>query len=129
MAPVKELIQQHIGSGPILKALIRKMGCIPIIDRNLPLDSRRVGPTHGEAVAGMVACLLQGICAWYRMDQCAVEDPVLQTLFPPYAAKAWHDDHLGESVGRHVGIWPRSPAGSRDDPSAAGVWRARGSDP
>ena len=64
MAPVKELIQQQIGSGPVLKALIPKMGCIPIIDRNLPRDPRRVGPTHGEAVEGMVACLRQGVCAW-----------------------------------------------------------------
>jgi hypothetical protein len=32
MAQVKELIQQHLGSGPILKALIQKMGFIPIID-------------------------------------------------------------------------------------------------
>jgi hypothetical protein len=34
MAQVKELIQQSIGSGPILKALIHTMGFIPIIDRN-----------------------------------------------------------------------------------------------
>ena len=57
MAQVKALIQQHIGSGPVLKALIQQMACIPIIDRNLPVDPHRVGPTHGEAVAGMVTCL------------------------------------------------------------------------
>jgi transposase len=106
MALVKELIQQHIGSGPILKALIQKMGFIPIIDRNLPADPRRVGPTHGEAVAGMVACLIQGICALYRIEQFAVEDPVLRTLFPRYDAKAWHDDHLGDTLDA---IWEFGP--------------------
>jgi len=106
MAQVKELIQQHIGSAPVLKALIQKMGCIPIIDRNLPVDPRRVGPTHGEAVAGMVACLLQGICALYRMEQFAVEEPVLRTLFPHYDAKAWHDDRLGDTLDA---IWEFGP--------------------
>jgi hypothetical protein len=60
---VKELIQQHIGSRPVLKALIQNMGFIRIMDRNLPVAPRRVGPTSGEAVAGMVACLLQGLGA------------------------------------------------------------------
>jgi len=106
MALVKELIQQHIGSGPILKALIQKMGFIPIIDSNLPADPRRVGPTHGEAVAGMVACLIQGICALYRIEQFAVEEPVLGTLFPHYEAKAWHDDHLGDTLDA---IWEFGP--------------------
>ena len=106
MAQVKELIQQHIGSGPVLKALIQKMGFVPIIDRNLPVDPRRVGPTHGEAVAGMVACLLQGICALYRMEQFAAEESVLQTLFPHYEAGAWHDDHLGDTLDA---IWKFGP--------------------
>ena len=103
---MKELIQQHIGSGPILKALIQSIGLIPIIDRRLPADPRRVGPPHGEAVAGMVACLIQGICALYRIEQVAVEDPVLRTLFPHYDAKAWHDDHLGDTL---VAIWEFGP--------------------
>ena len=106
MAQVKELIQQHLGSGPILKALIQKMGFIPIIDCNLPGDPRRVGPTHGEAVAGMVACLLQGIGALYRMEQFAAEESVLCTLFPQYDAKAWHDDHLGDTLDA---IWTFGP--------------------
>jgi hypothetical protein len=106
MAQVKELIQQHLGSGPILKALLQKMGFIPIIDCNLPGDPRRVGPTHGEAVAGMVACLLQGICALYRMEQFAAEESVLCTLFPQYDAKAWHDDHLGDTLDA---IWTFGP--------------------
>ena len=106
MAQVKELIQQQIGSGPVLKALIQKMGFIPIIDRHLPIDPRRVGPTHGEAVAGMIACLLQGICALYRMEPFAAEEPVLRTLFPPYDAKAWHDDHLGDTLDA---IWAFGP--------------------
>jgi Domain of unknown function (DUF4277) len=98
MALVKELIPQHMGSGPLLKALIQKMGLISIIDRHLPVDPRRVGPTHGEAVAGMVAGLVQGIWAWYRMEQFAVEEPVRRTLFPHYDAQAWHDDHLGDTL-------------------------------
>lgn len=106
MALVKALIQQHIGSGPLLKALIQKMGFIPIIDRNLPADRRRVGPTHGEAVAGMVACLIQGICALYRIEQFAVEDPVRRTLCPHCDAKAWHDDHLGDTLDA---IWEFGP--------------------
>lgn len=106
MAQVKELIQQHIGSSPVLKALIQKMGFIPIIDRNLPVDPRRVGPTHGEAVAGIVACLLQGICALYRMEPFAAEEPMLRTLFPHYEAKAWHDDHLGDTLDA---IWKVGP--------------------
>jgi Domain of unknown function (DUF4277) len=106
MALVKELMQQHIGSGPLLKALIQKMGFIPIIDRNLPADPRRVGPTHGEAVAGMVACLIQGICALYRRAQFAVEEPVLRPLFPQYDAQAWHDDHLGDTLDA---IWEFGP--------------------
>jgi transposase len=106
MAQVKELIQQHIGSGPVLKALIQKMGFIPIIDRTLSVDPRRVGPTHGETVAGMVACLVQGICALYRMEPVAAEEPVLRTLFPHYEAKAWHDDHLGDTL---EAIWKFGP--------------------
>ena len=129
MTQVKELIQQQIGSAPILKALIQKMGFIPIIDRNLPLDPRRIGPTHGEAVAAMVVCLLQGVRALYRMEQFAAEEPALGLLFPPYDAKAWHDDHLGESVGRHLGVWPRRAAGGGDSLPAPGVWRPRGANP
>lgn len=106
MAQVKELIQQFIGSGPILKALIQKMGFIPVIDRNLSIDPRRIGPTHGEAVAAMVACLLQGVRALYRMEQFAAEEPVLQLLFPQYDAKAWHDDHLGDTLDA---IWAFGP--------------------
>ena len=103
---MKELIQQHIGSGPVLKALIQKMGFIPILDRHLPVDPRRVGPTHGEAVAGRVACLVQGICALYRMEQFAAAEPVLRTLFPQYDAKAWPDDHLGDTLDA---IWAFGP--------------------
>jgi hypothetical protein len=106
MAQVTELIQQPLGSGPILKALIQQMECIPIIDCHLPGAPRRVGPTHGEAVAGMVACLLQGICALYRMEQFAAEESVLCTLFPQYDAKAWHDDHLGDTL---EAIWTFGP--------------------
>jgi hypothetical protein len=106
MALVKERIQQHIGSGPLLKALIQKMGFISILDRHLPVDHRRVGPTHGEAVAGMVACLLQGRCALYRMEQFAMEEPVLRTLFPQDDAQAWHDDHLGDTLDA---IWEFGP--------------------
>lgn len=98
MAQVKELIQKHIGSAPILKALIQKMDFIQVIDRNLLLDPRRLGPTHGETVAGMVACVAQGICALYRIEQFAQEESLLQTLFPQYEAKAWHDDHLGDTL-------------------------------
>ena len=106
MAQVKELIQQSMGSGPLLKALIQKMGFIAIIDRNLPVDPRRIGPTHGEAVAAMVACWLQGVRALYRMEPCAAEEPVLRLLFPPYDAKAWHDDHLGDTLDA---IWAFGP--------------------
>ena len=106
MAQVKELIQPHMGSGPVLKALIQKMGFVPIIDRHLPVDPRRVGPRHGEAVAGMVACLLQGICALSRMEQFAAEEWVLQTLFPHDEAGAWHDDHLGDTLDA---IWKFGP--------------------
>ena len=98
MAQVKELIQQHSGSAPILKALLQPMGFIGLIDRNLPVDPRRVGPMHGEAVAGMVACLLQGFFALYRMEPFALEEAVLPTLFPHYTAKAWYDDHLGDTL-------------------------------
>ena len=64
MAQVKERIQQYIGSGPVLQALIQQMGFLPSIDRHLPVDPRRIGPTPGEAVAAMVVCLLQGVRAW-----------------------------------------------------------------
>ena len=106
MAQVKELIQQQIGSAPILKALIQKMGVIPIIDRNLAVDPRRIGPTHGEAVAAMVVCLLQGVRALYRVEQFAAQEPVLGLLFPHYDAKAWHDDHLGDTLDA---IWAFGP--------------------
>jgi transposase len=106
MAQVKELIQQHIGSGPIVKALLQKMDVISIIDRNLPMDPRRLGPTHGETVVGMVACLAQGICALYRMEQFAHEEPLLEMLFPQYKPKAWHDDHLGDTLDA---IWEFGP--------------------
>ena len=129
MALVKELMQQHIGSAPILKALIQQMGCIPIIDRNLPAAPRRVDPTPGEAVAGMVAGLLQGVCALYRMEPLAAEESVLPTRFPQYDAKAWHDDHLGESVGRHLGLWPRGLAGGCHGALAGGLWRPGRPDP
>lgn len=97
MAQVKALIPQHIGSSPVLKALLQHMGFIPIIDRNWPMAPRRGGPPHGEAVAGMVACLLQGICAWERMEPLAAEAPGLRTRLPPDEATAWHDDHRGET--------------------------------
>jgi len=106
MAQVTELIQRHVGSAPLVKALIQKMGFISIIDRNLPLDPRRVGPTHGEAVAGMVASLSHGICQLYRVEPFAAEEELLRTLFPQYEAKAWHDDHLGDTLDA---IWAFGP--------------------
>jgi len=106
MAQVTELIQRHVGSAPLVKALIQKMGFISIIDRNLPLDPRRVGPTHGEAVAGMVASLSHGICQLYRVEPFAAEEELLRTLFPQYEAKAWHDDHLGDTLDA---IWKFGP--------------------
>jgi hypothetical protein len=106
MAQVKELIQQHLGSGPILKALIQKRGCIPSIACHLPGDPRRVGPTPGEAVAGRVAGLLQGLGALSRREQCAAAESVRCTLFPQDAATAWHDDQLGATV---EAIWTCGP--------------------
>jgi hypothetical protein len=76
------------------------------MDGNLPGAPRRVGPTHGEAVAGMVACLLQGLCALYRLEQFAAEDSGLCTLVPHYDAKAWHADHLGDTL---EAIWTCGP--------------------
>jgi hypothetical protein len=40
------------------------------------------------------------------MEPCAAEDPGLRTLFPHDAAKAWHDEHLGETVAV---VWKFGP--------------------
>ena len=97
-AHVKALMQRHVGSAPILNALIQKMGVIEIIDRTSPLPVRRKGPTHGEAVAALVVALTQGIGQWSRVEPCATEGDVLSTLFPHSPPKVGHDDHVGETL-------------------------------
>ena len=103
-AQVTELIQRRGGSAPLVKALIQKMAFIPIIDRNLPLDPRRVGPTHGETVAGMVACLAQGICMFHllrsfgvRMDQIH-DDTTSFKVFGRYEAEPAAAKETGAAI-------------------------------
>lgn len=98
MAHVNALMQRHVGSAPILKALIQTMGFIEIIDRHLPLPARREGPTHGEAVAALGVALTQGSCQWSRVEPLATEDDVLTTIVPHDAPKVWHDDHVGDTL-------------------------------
>lgn len=63
------IITKKIGSAPILKHFIERMGIVSIIDSMVPTHPNRETITHGEAVAGLVAYLLQGGRALYRVER------------------------------------------------------------
>lgn len=94
---VAEVITKKIGSGPILKHYIEKMGVVPIIDRSVPKHpSRKI--THGEMVAALMIYQLCGGRALYRMEKWAQETAILSYIFPQYQASEWTDDRIDDTL-------------------------------
>ena len=92
------IITQKIGSAPILKHFIERMGLISIIDQLVETHPNREIITHGEAVAGLVAYLLQGGRALYRVQQWAKDTEIASEIFPQYQASDWTDDRLDDTL-------------------------------
>jgi len=94
----ERIITAKIGSGPILKHFIERMGIARIIDSMVDTHPNREAITHGEAVAGLVAYLIQGGKALYRVEQWAQDYSVADIMFPQYQSEDWTDDRLGDTL-------------------------------
>lgn len=94
----ERIITQKIGSGPILKHFIERMGITKIIDSIVETHSQREALTHGEAVAGLVAYLIQGGKALYRVEEWAQDYSVTDIMFPQYQSGDWTDDRLDDTL-------------------------------
>lgn len=92
------VITKKIGSAPILKYFIERMGIVSIIDQLVSTHPNRETITHGEAVAGLVAYLLQGGRALYRVEQWAQDTEIASEIFPQYQASDWTDDRLDDTL-------------------------------
>lgn len=95
---LERIITHKIGSGPILKHFIERMGIARIIDEMVDTHPNREAITHGEAVAGLVAYLIQGGKALYRVEQWAYDDSVADIMFPQYQSSDWTDDRLDDTL-------------------------------
>jgi transposase len=92
------IITKKIGSAPILKYFIERMGIVSIIDKLVQTHPNREIITHGEAVAGLVAYLLHGGRALYRVEQWAEDTEIASEIFPQYLASDWTDDRLDDTL-------------------------------
>lgn len=91
-------ITKKLGSAPILKYFIERMGIVSIIDSLVPTHPNREIITHGEAVAGLVAYLLSGGRALYRVEQWAGDTEIASEIFPQYLSSDWTDDRLDDTL-------------------------------
>ncbi|KPA09943.1 transposase, partial [Candidatus Magnetomorum sp. HK-1] len=91
------LITKKIGSAPLLKHFIERMEVVSIIDSIVEKHPLRK-ISHGEAVAGLIAYLLNDGRALYQMEKWADEVAILDYFFPDYKAGDWTDDRLGDSL-------------------------------
>jgi transposase len=92
------VITKKLGSGPILRHYLDRMRVAPLIDAQAPLHPNRTALTHGEAVEGLMAFVLHGGRALYRVETWAEETSILPELFPQYRAEDWTDDRLGDTL-------------------------------
>lgn len=92
------VLTKKVGSGPILRYYLDRMRVASLIDAQVPPHPHRTALTHGEAVEGLIAFLLNGGRALYRVETWAQETSILPQLFPQYRAEAWTDDRLGDTL-------------------------------
>jgi len=92
-----KLVTKKLGSAPLLKHFIDKMGVIPIIDNLVEKHPNRK-ISHGEAVAALLVYLLNDGRALYQMENWANENSLLQYLFPEYQPGDWTDDRLSDTL-------------------------------
>lgn len=95
---VEKIITAKIGSGPILLHFIERMGITRIIDSMVETHPLREALTHGEAIAGLVAYLIQGGKALYRVQEWAKDYSVASIMFPQYQSEDWTDDRLDDTL-------------------------------
>ena len=91
------LLTQKIGSAPLLKHFIDRMAVVSIIDSIVEKHPLRK-ISHGEAVAGLLAYLLNDGRALYQMEKWADESAILDYFFPEYNSHDWTDDRLADSL-------------------------------
>ena len=92
-----KLVTKKLGSAPLLKHFIDKMGVIPIIDTLVEKHPNRK-ISHGETVAALLVYLLNDGRALYQMENWAREESLLTYLFPEYQPSDWTDDRLADSL-------------------------------
>jgi Transposase len=92
-----KLVTKKLGSAPLLKHFIDKMGVIPIIDSLVEKHPNRK-INHGEAVAALLVYLLNDGRALYQMENWANEEALLTYLFPKYQPGDWTDDRLADTL-------------------------------
>ena len=95
--PLSRTITKKVGSAPILNHFIQRMEVVSIIDNLAPSHPNRE-ISHGEAVAGLMAYLLNDGRALYRVEGWAAETSILGELFPGYRPEDWTDDRLGDTL-------------------------------
>ncbi len=93
----ESLITKKIGSAPLLKHFIERMGVVSIIDSIVEKHPNRT-ISHGEAVAGLLAYILNDGRALYQMEKWADETAILDYFFPDYKPQDWTDDRLGDTL-------------------------------
>jgi transposase len=96
--PVPRVRTQPIGYAPILKFFLERCQLIPLIDRQVPLDPRRTGLTHGEACVAMIAGIFHQVFQLYALQKFATATDILQVLLPGIAPDAYFDDRLGDTL-------------------------------
>lgn len=96
--PVPTVRTQAIGYAPILKFFLERCQIIPLIDRHVPLDSRRTELTHGEACVAMITGIFHQVFQLYALQKFATTTDILHVILPDISPDAYFDDRLGDTL-------------------------------
>lgn len=93
---VLTILSQELGNGPVLRWYFERMRLVETI--NEVVSRKGEGLSCGEAVAALVAMILNRRHALYAMEQWAEERAVLASIFPHRPPQAYTDDQLGRCL-------------------------------
>ncbi|MCP4398819.1 MAG: IS1634 family transposase [bacterium] len=96
--PVPSVHTQAVGYAPILKFFMERCQLISLINRHVPLDSRRTDLTHGEACVAMITGIFHQVFQLYALQKFATATDILQVILPDIAPDAYFDDRLGDTL-------------------------------
>lgn len=93
--PVKT---QPIGFAPILRHYFERCDIAGIIDKNVPIDSRRTVLTHGQASIAMITSILCQTFQLYHVCKLAENTNILNVILPGIASREYFDDRLSDTL-------------------------------